>query len=559
VKRFLIFFFVPVVALSFNWKLAMENAEKGNVSLTPLNVVLVFYYHAPKSVWDGKIVSGIILEEIADLYHTLGKLRDGKGVIALSASFLDQMSNVERTRWTFFKYDPKILPPNLQGSSSENVWKVMVNSIKGKIIALFSSGNIDVAMLPLYNAPVVQLLENGFENHARDQISLSYEKLQGFFGKINTAVFPYLSFSPDVFDLLPRGVEYVVVDEKSVSRPVSYRNINFVPMDSGLSKELLSVNTEEDLSKVLSKLHRYQRAGREVVGIFINSMEWIEKDWETREGIISALLSDPFLKLSIPEDLNYSANAQYIQTSSIYGNPNNVFMEDSTLKLWELFKGIFVSYTKLSPYLSKERREEALDLLYSLEDATFYEGVYKKASYLQELLSLFDVISSRLYELIGENYSKLPKASEFVLGEVALETVEASPLINGLEDEGFWVYSKKFDYDDLELKLLGVENGLLVSIGLSEPLRSLIGKSFILKVIAGDTEYRFYLKTWRGRVYTFKNGKLNGKLEKGFGLWNVAEMLLRAELPLQFKVELVDSRTGQVIAQSSFLRLVKGR
>ena len=543
---------LPVLLFPLDWKKVLDLSEKGRADLPPLKVVLVLEFHSPKSILKGKMVSDEVLVSLSDLYRTLSVLDGEKFVLAISSSFLDQIKEIGKIR-IFPKGSEKLLTENLKVAGIESGWKIMASSSLGKIAALVSSGKVGISFLPIYRAPVVQLLNSGFENDAMKQVSISYEKLKEVFGEVGSFLPPFLAVTSDSLGILPEGVEYVFVDDRGVSRPVEIGSLKLIPVDHEISLGIEKAKGEEDLLKIFSRLHSYQKSGKSGIAILLRRTKW-----KLKEVFLKALISDPYISLSLPGDLEYGRSG-FLQPSSIYGRVDAVFSNNRVLKLWELFKGIFIVFSKVSPYLSGYKREIATDLLYSLEDSTFYEAIFQNSGNLSKLLSLFDTIASELYGTIGEDSSKLPKASEYAIGEVYLKTIDSESLLNGMEDEGFWVYAQKFESEGLRVKIVKVKENLILSIGFDGAARDLIGKSRLLVFRLNDTEYRVYFKTWRNRIYVFKNGILSGKLSGGFGIWDTVEVSLPVKLPARFSVALLDSRSRDVIYKINEIRLVEGR
>ena len=551
-RAFALLILLPVLLFPLDWKKVLDLSEKGRADLPPLKVVLVLEFHSPKSILRERMVSDEILESLSDLYRTLSVLDGEKFVLGISSSFLDQIKEIGKIR-AFPRGSEELLTENLKAAGIESGWKIMASSTLGKIAALVSSGKVVISFLPMYRAPVVQLLDSGFENDAINQVSISYRKLKEAFGEATSFLPPLLAVTSDSLGILPEGVEYVFVDDRGVSRPVEIGRLKLIPVDHAISLGIEKAESEEDLSKIFSKLHFYQRSGKSGIAILLRRTKW-----KVKEAFLKALLSDPYISLSLPQDLEYG-KIGFLQPSSIYGRVDAVFSNERVLKLWELFKGIFIVFSKVSPYLSGYKRELATDLLYALEDSTFYEAIFENSENLSKLLSLFDTIASELYRTIGEDSSSLPKASEYAIGEVYLKTIDSKPLLNGIEDEGFWVYAQKFESEGLRVKIVKTGDNLLFSIGFDTSARDLIGKSRLLVLKLNDTEYRVYFKTWRKRIYVFKNGVLSGKLSDGFGIWDTVELSIPAKLPSRFSVELLDSRSRSVLYKIGELRLVEGR
>ena len=551
-RAFALLFFLPILLFSLDWKTAFELSEKGRADLPPLKVILVLEFHSPKSILKGRMISDEILRELSDFYKTLSALDGENFVVAISSSFVDQIKEIGKIR-TFPEGSESLLTENLKVAGVESGWKIMASSTLGKLVALVSSGKVEISFLPMYRASIVQLLDSGFEDDAINQISISYKKLLETFGRVASFLPPLLAVTSDSLGILPDGIDYVFVDDRGVSRPVRIGGLKLVPIDHTTSLDLEKVESEKDLSKILTKLHSYQRTGKSGIAILIRDVSW-----EVKRAFLKALLNDPYVSLSLPEDLEYGRSG-FLQPSSIYGEVNAIFSSEGVLKLWELFKGIFIVFSKVRSYLSGYRKEVATDLLYSLEDSTFYEAVFRSSRNLSKLLSLFDSIASELYRTIGEDSSGLPKASEYAIGEVFLKTIDSKPILNGIEDEGFWVYAEKFQNDIVSVKIVKLRKNLVFSVRFGTKARDLIGKSRILVLKLNDTEYRIYFKTWRNRIYVFKNGVLSGKLSDGFGVWDTVELSIPAKLPSRFSLELLDSRSRSVLYKIGELRLVEGR
>lgn len=553
-KKLLFLLILPVVLFSIDWRAALKEAEEGNPSLPPLQIILIIDFHHPKAVLDGRIVSCDLLEMTSLLYETLSVLEgsSGKFVMALSPSLLRQIRSIPRSALKDCEGISRYLPKGFEEGDPVASWKVVCGSIPGKLVGLSSSGKISVSAIPLYSPPIGLLMKSGLEDHAVDQTEISVKWFSEMFGRVKSFLPPLLDLPPEFLEILSNlGVSFTFVDSRVITSPRSVEGINLVPVNLELSSSLADVKDESDLSNVLSSLHRIQRMGSGGMAILLRGKDFLGRG-DALASIIRALSSDPYISLSFPGDLTYRLS----NYAPAYRR--EVLSSEASLRLWELFKGIYVTYSKLSKYLKGDRLEEAKDLVYSLEDSTFYESVSKGG----EFLDVFDALARKLYETLGESPKGLPRAVEFARMEVKLKVFQTVPILNGVDDDGVWTYASTFEDTGMRIKLLLTSEGLAIYVSFDGEARDLIGKSRVLIIKLGEDEYRLYFKTFRGRIYVFKNGILSGKLKKNFGVWKGVEMLLKVKIPSELSVSLLDSRERKVLSripQKGSLRLDEGR
>lgn len=525
--------------------------------MPPLKVVLILKYHYPWSEIDGDFKDPRFFAMVSDFYRVLGMV-DRKVIFAISPSFFNQIREMSRGNWQDGEWEKEFLPPGFPQDEPKRSWRTMASSIPGKLIAMVSSGKVEIAALPLYSPPIGLLVDSGFEKHAKDQVQLAISQFSEIFGSVDCVYPPILDISGGSASVIPKGF-FSFANQEVLERPSEISSVKFVPVDWGVSERIYGVQNEEELVEILEKLHMYQRLGKSGLAIVVDARKWLNKPWDVKEGILKAIFNDPYIELVFPRDLSYS-RGEYLNRYTIYGKPDSFYMRDSVLRLWELYKGIFVTYLKSSSYMAPQKREKAKNLLYALEDVTFYESAGKNNT--GSILDLFDMLAKKLYELLGEDTSSLPKASEFANLQVNLRRIDSSPVINGVEDEGFWVYSKVFSSGKMTLKLVLLKRGLYLSVFPGKDAKDLLGESRILVVKVKDEEYRVYFKVWRNRIYVFKKQVLSGKLVKGFGIWKNVEMLLNEKLPVDISVELLDSRSRKVlfrIPSRGYIRLDERR
>ena len=557
-KFILVILLLYTLVFSFSWNAALKSSRSGNISLPPLRVVLVLKYHYPLSEIDGRFLDPNFFKLLADFYQILNSL-SGKVIVAVSPSFLNQISDVSKNSMPDGNWKKNWLPSGFPKDNPNRSWKILSSSIAGKLIALISSGYVKISVIPLYSPPMGLLVESGFENHAISQTKIAFSQLSDIFGSVDCFYPPLLDISSEIVSrIVPKG-SYSFASSKVLSHPVEISSVRLVPVDVDISKSLMSVKNEEDLSKVLGKIHSYQRLGKKGISIVLDFFKWMKTPLEIKLGILKALTSDPYIELSFPEDLEYR-NIGYLNRYTIFGDPDYFYTQEPVLRLWDLFKGIFVTYLKSSHYAPPEKREKAKNILYALEDSTFYESVF--TGDYKFVLKDFNHLAKKLYSILGEDSSSLPDALEFARMQITLERIFSSPVLNGVEDEGFWVYAKEFSNGGMNLKLVLLKKGILLSIYPGKDAKDLIGKSRILVVSYNGVEYRFYFKTWRKRIYLFKKGILSGKLMENFGVWKNVELLIKSDLPGSLFVEMLDSRSREVLSripESGYIRLDERR
>ncbi len=557
-KKFvLVLVLLRVFTFSFDWSFALKSSRSGDLSLPPLRVVLVLKYHYPLSEIEGKFLDPNFFRLLSDFYQILNSL-NGKTVLAISPSFLNQISDVSKGEFPNGSWRKEWLPPGFPKDDPDKSWRIMASSVTGKLLALISSNYVEVAAVPLYSPPLGLLVDSGFERHAISQIKITMSQFSEMFGGVDCVYPPLLDVSSSILRIFPKGA-YSFASSKVISFPSEVSSVKFVPVDMGLSESLMRVKNESDLSKILGRLHSYQRLGKKGIAIVLDMFNWVMTPVEVKIGILNSLFNDPYLQMVFPDDLKYQ-KIDYLERYTTFGEPDSFYTQEPVLRLWDLFKGMFITYLKSSAYIPLEKRERAKNLLYALEDSTFYESVFTGNHYF--VLEDFNHLARKLYSILGEDSSSLPDALEFARMRVVLKMVDSTPILNGVEDEGFWVYSKKFSNSGMYLKTILLKSGLLLSIYPGKEAKDLIGKSRILVVKCGSKEYRLYFKTWRNRIYVFKNNVLSGKLSRNFGIWKVVEILLKVDLPEDVCVELLDSRSRDVllrVPENGCIRLAEGR
>ena len=556
-KSILLILLIYTFAFSFDWNSALKSSRSGDLALPPLRVVLVMKYHYPLSETDGKFLDVNFFRLLSDFYQILNSL-NGKVVVAISPSLLNQISDVSKNEIPSGDWKVNWLPPGFPKDDLDKSWRIMASSITGKLIALMSSNYVKIAAIPLYSPPLGLLIDSGFEKHAVSQVKITTSQFSDIFGGVDCFYPPLLDISSEISRIFPKGA-YSFASSKVMSSPSEISSIKFVPVDVDLSESLMRVKDERDLSKILGKIHSYQRLGKKGIAIVLDMFRWMKAPTDVKIGILKAFFHDPYLKMSFPEELRYRS-AGYLDRYTIFGDPDSFYTQEPVLRLWDLFKGMFITYLKSSAYIPLEKKEKAKNFLYALEDSTFYESVSTGEE--KFILKDFNHLARKLYSILGEDSSSLPDAIEFARMQVVLKRIDSNPVLNGMEDEGFWVYAKEFSNGGMSLKIVLLKNGLLLSVHPVEDAKDLIGKSRILVVNYNGAEYRMYFKTWRNRIYVFKNGILSGKLSRNFGVWKNVEVLLRADFPGKISVELLDSRSRDVllrIPESGYIRLDEGR
>ncbi len=545
------------LVFSIDWNYALKSSRSGDLSLPPLRVVLVLKYHYPLSEIDGKFLDPDFFKLLSDFYQILNTL-NGRVVAAISPSFLNQISDVSKGEIPNGIWKKTWLPSGFPKDDPDRSWRIIASSVTGKLIALMSSNYVKIAAIPLYSPALGLLVDSGLESHAESQIKITTSQFSDIFGGVDCIYPPLLDISSAILKLFPKKT-YSFASSKVISLPSEVSSVKFVPVDVDLSESLMNVKSEGDLSKILGKLHSYQRLGKKGIAIVLDMFRWMKTPLDVKTGVLNALFHDPYLEMVFPEDLYYQ-KINYLQRYTVFGEPDSFYTQESVLRLWDLFKGMFITYIKSSVYIPLEEKEHAKNLLYALEDSTFYESVFTGNH--KSVLEDFNYIARKLYSILGEDSSSIPDALEFARMQVMLKAVDSIPVLNGVEDEGFWVYAKEFSNNGMHLKIILLKDGLLLSIYPGKDAKDLIGESRILVVKYNEEEYRLYFKTWRKRIYVFKNGVLSGKLSRKFGVWKVVEILLKADFPASVCVELLDSRTRGVllrVPESGCIRLAEGR
>ena len=591
---FCVLLVVSVLALALDAGRALSMAQQGNPSLPPLKLMIVMKYHSPlqKLPSDDFYSSPMVRILLSDLYFLsdlLSKKADLRLVLAVSNSFLEQIRDYSTTgvdklmdenykgmllrvfappNGTFRtaqEWNYNWLPPNIKKDINKRasldtiiaLYRMMASSILGKLIAIHEYGKFDVAVVPDCDCAGAFLISRGMKEVVKRQLFVSYEELSTIFGSVGGFFPPMLDISQDLLDILSdMKVDWIFASWKILPSPSYINGIKAFPVDVELSDKLLKIRTEKDLANFMSDLHRLQRAGKDFVALRINALYWAFLDYDVKRAILQALSDDEFVKLVLPSEVNVTGRVRMVRSSEVE-NLDDWFSQGAILKGWELVMGAFEIFNKAEPYLSEESRNRALDLLSYLADVEFYRALEKGDEKSLKMLDSFDRIMRALLNVLGEDVSKIQSVKSALQKRYVLRVVYADYMnLNGVEDEGFWVYAKEFKCNPpfKYLKLLPLNDGLALSIAFEREARAFVGDSCELEIEIGDRMYKVFFKVWNGRyfVYRRKGDEWILKDVKGdeMSIWEVVEIYLNeGDFPVKIKLTLMDSRRHVGIGQ----------
>ncbi|MCD6449998.1 MAG: hypothetical protein J7L34_05780, partial [Thermotogaceae bacterium] len=372
--------------LAFDWRRVLSVAEKGNDSIQPLKLVLIFDFSTLPCRDENEyyFLSPLTRISYSKMYEILDEMNENsnlRAVFALSYKYIDDIkkysvdgmddylkheSQVELSKyiprnvpkptniseWNYI-WLPELLKKSFPADSPINsytsIYRMIASSLIGRLIALHSDKRIEVAALPYSGAPLGVIMNSHGKDWADINIKYSLNKLKSVFGSVTVFYPPLLDLSEDVLDILrDNKVMWTFSSYFSSSEPIIYNGVKIIGVDISLSEEIKKISTDEDFINWLSQIHRLQKEGKKSFAIVVDAHWWLFKSYEFKSAFLKVLSNDKYIKTVLPGDLEYKTAEKFIESSEV-GDVTLWLKNKNRIYLWNRFN------TLLSYYKSHEK------------------------------------------------------------------------------------------------------------------------------------------------------------------------------------------------------------
>ncbi len=575
----------------------LDEALPGSVDKPPLNVVVIFVFSPPPVPDKLPLDTAIFRIFYSELYELLDYMEDSPSLVsglAISPRLVDYIKYYSNGGTDVFlegetgeeikifykaqvndtlQWNLSWLPEEFKNgvknlNDVKEAYKDLASALLGKLIGLKFAKRISVIAMPDFSVPLDVLFKNGMIDLVHKSFGSSLENFVGTFGKVETFYPPLLSLSGSVIKILKtKGFKYTFVSKKDISGVSYIEDLIVIPVDTELSHTIENANTLKDLINVFSELHKRQSQGEKLVVLKINALNWLLNPEEIKKEFLNALKTDRFIKLLLPEELRYDRLISYLKSFE-YGEPDNWLESPKVRKVWNTFLKLYDTYLRSLMYLSDEKKAQVAKLLEMLIDQNFL----KISEYDGMISTLFSEFYRRILnyilKLLGED------AANFTLdvleeNTIFLERIDTESFnLNGVDDEGFWKYTRSFKKEGsiVDVKLVLLKNHLGILLKFNDDITDLLGKAYVLELQVNDTLYRWFLKFSKVNLWVFEKEKnswvLRRFIKNGVGIWNdVVEIYVKLDKTddVKLKITFEDARTHVKIwrmPDSGYLRLI---
>ena len=588
----LILMIISSIGLAFDWRRVLSVAKKGNNSLPPLQIVLVFDFSSipcrePNGYHFSSPITRIAYSQMYEILDEMNEDPNLRVVLAFSSDYINSVreysvdgiddylrkgSSVDIGRYipegtskpvNIAEWNYIWLPNSLKKTFSVNssvdsytsIYRMIASSLIGKLIALYSDKRVFVAAMPYSEAPLGLLLNYTEKEWVNLNVESSIKNLKSVFGNVFTFYPPLLDVSGEVLKILKdNGIIWTFSSCFSASEPIISQGVRVIGVDVSLSEGIKNIRTEEELSKWLSQLHSLQRRGKKAFALVIDAHWWFFKSYDFKKSFLKLLSNDKYIKIVLPPDLKYKAVEKFMGSSEV-GDIASWVKSKDRIHLWKLFKTLFSYFESHKKFLrDSEKREFILNTSMILNERFLYLAS-SESEIRKDIFPCIDALSKRSMVILGEDPTKLPSIENIMQRSMYINVLEEKPLnVNGVEDEGYWSFAKEIKGRKLVnyVKIVGLNNYLALSIKLKGKAKDYIGKSYCLSIEVEDRIYKIFFKLWDGRIIVYrKNGGI-AVLEKieemKVSVWDVVEFYANvSKYPIKFKVELDDLRKDVII------------